>query len=71
MRLLSNRWVKAPVVHINIDTPYYTGEVTGLALANMICDLVIGNIKGAKKRHVDEVDERRQSTVIDQEASPD
>ena len=51
LRLLNKQMVRCPVVRLKVDTPYFKGEVTGLALSDMICDLIIGNIKGAKEWH--------------------
>jgi hypothetical protein len=35
-----------PMAKIDIDTPYYKGEIEAMVLESAICDLVIGNIQG-------------------------
>lgn len=35
-----------PVPHINIETPYYKGEIETRILDSVLCDLVIRNIGG-------------------------
>lgn len=51
IELLDRTLLQAPYAKITIQTPYYNGEVTGLCLEDMICDLIIGNIPGAKERN--------------------
>src|SRR5678815_2792355 len=46
--LIDNTIRDAPVVDIDVDTPYYTGRVEAIALDNAIYDLIIGNILGAR-----------------------
>ena len=44
MAMMNNTVVEAPIAIINIDTPYYVGEVRAMCLADALYDLVIGNI---------------------------
>ena len=37
-----------PVAKVSVDSPYFSGEVRALCMPNALCDLVIGNIPGAK-----------------------
>ena len=37
----------APVVHIMVDTPYFTGRFNALAVEKPVYDIVVGNIPGA------------------------
>ena len=39
-----------PEEKVNIDTPYYKGEVLTLRLENRLVDLIVGNIPGARER---------------------
>ena len=38
----------APVVHIMVDTPYFTGRFNALAVEKPVYDIVVGNIPGAR-----------------------
>ena len=38
----------APVVHIMVDTPYFTGQFNALAVEKPVYDIVVGNISGAQ-----------------------
>ena len=40
--------IEVPVVKKKVDTPYYIGEVEGVAMKAPIYDLVIGNVHGAR-----------------------
>lgn len=40
---------KVPVVVINIDTPYFEGEVSALCMNNPVYDLIIGNISDVRE----------------------
>src|SRR5678815_5283866 len=46
--LIDNTIRDAPVVDIDVDTPYYTGRTEAIALDDAIYDLIIGNIPGAR-----------------------
>ena len=35
-----------PAALIEVDTPYYQGKVEAMVLSSLICDLVLGNVKG-------------------------
>ena len=45
-----------PVAQIHVTTLYYTGEVTATCMENPICDLIIGEIKGASLTPKQELD---------------
>ncbi|KAK7090171.1 hypothetical protein V1264_010004 [Littorina saxatilis] len=47
--MADSKCVKAPVVKIQIDTPYFTGEVEAVCLKKPLYDLLIGNIGGARR----------------------
>ena len=36
------------IAKIRVDTPYYVGEVNALCFREPICELIIGNIPGAR-----------------------
>ena len=38
----------APVVHIMVDTPYFTGPFNALSVEKPVYDIVVGNIPGAR-----------------------
>ena len=46
--MMDGRVVEVPVVKKRVDTPYYIGEVEGVAMKAPIYDLVIGNVHGAR-----------------------
>ena len=60
-----------PVACIQVDTPYYVGEVNALCMANPVYDLVIGNIQGA--RPADKPDPewvtQKESKVVSQQVN--
>lgn len=39
---------QTPVANINIDTPFFKGQVKAQVLENPVCDLIIGNIPGVR-----------------------
>ena len=39
---------KVPVAVIDVDTPYYSGEVEALCMNNPVYDLILGNIDGVR-----------------------
>ena len=39
----------APVVHIMVDTPYFTGQFNALAVEKPVYDIVVGNITRANR----------------------
>ena len=41
--------IRAPIAKIRVDTPYYVGEVNALCFHEPICELIIGNIPGARE----------------------
>ena len=46
--MMDDRVVEVPVVKKRVDTPYYIGEVEGVAMKAPIYDLVIGNVHRAR-----------------------
>ena len=48
MLLIDNSIRKVPLAKINVDTPYIKGEVEAQVLPEVIYDLVIGNVAGAR-----------------------
>ncbi|XP_077863375.1 uncharacterized protein LOC144346713 [Saccoglossus kowalevskii] len=40
---------KTPVARLDIDTAFYVGEVEALCMRTPVCDLIIGNISGARE----------------------
>ena len=51
----------APVVHIMVDTPYFTGQFNALAVEKPVYDIVVGNIPGA--RNANDPDSNWRSNV--------
>ena len=41
--------IRAPIAKIEVDTPYYVGEVEALCVQEPVADLIIGNITGARE----------------------
>ena len=39
---------RAPVVHIMVDTSYFTGQFDALSVEKPVYDIVVGNIPGAR-----------------------
>ncbi|XP_053395707.1 proto-oncogene tyrosine-protein kinase Src-like [Mercenaria mercenaria] len=50
MVAIDGRSRTVPAAKIQVDTPYFTGEIEAMVVPNMICDLIIGNIKGVLER---------------------
>jgi hypothetical protein len=48
MILVDNTVKKVPLVKISVDCPYLCGEVEALCLPNPMCDLIVGNVEGAR-----------------------
>ena len=46
--MLNGMVTTAPVVKIEVKTPFYSGKLEALAMESPIVDLIIGNISGAK-----------------------
>ena len=46
--MMDGRVMEVPVVKKKVDTPYYIGEVEGVAMKTPTYDLVIGNVHGAR-----------------------
>jgi hypothetical protein len=46
--MMDGQAIQAPVVNVQVDTPYYTGKMEALAMVKPLCDVVIGNIPGAR-----------------------
>ena len=49
MIMADNTVKETELARIYIDTPYYVGEVVAVCLPDALCDLLIGNIKGARE----------------------
>lgn len=45
--LINGSIMKVRVAKVNIDTPYFCGEVHAMCMRNPIYDLIIGNVPGA------------------------
>ena len=41
--------IRAPIAKIEVDTPYYVGEVEALCVQEQVADLIIVNITGARE----------------------
>ena len=41
--------IRAPIAKIGVDIPYYVREVNALCFREPICELIIGNIPGARE----------------------
>ena len=41
--------IRAPIVKIEVDTPYCVVEVEALCVQEPVADLIIGNITGARE----------------------
>ena len=41
--------VRLPVAEIEIDTPYYNGQVKAVCMRNLLYDVIIGNVPGVKE----------------------
>ena len=48
LTLLDRSVIEAPIAKININTPFYMGQVEALCIENPLHDLVLGNIPGAR-----------------------
>ena len=46
--MIDGRVIEVPVVKKKVVTPYYIGEVEGVAMKAPIYELVIGNVHGAR-----------------------
>ena len=46
--LMDGTLIVKPLVVTHIDTPFYTGQVKAIAMEHPVCDVVIGNIPGAR-----------------------
>ncbi|XP_070192575.1 uncharacterized protein [Littorina saxatilis] len=56
--MADSKCVRAPVANIQIDTPYFTGEVEAVCLKKPLYNLLIGNIGGARRPHDPDVEWR-------------
>lgn len=41
--------VRAPMVRVSLDTPYFVGKVQALAMASPFFDVIVGNVAGARR----------------------
>ena len=63
MCVLIDRTVrKLPIGRVNVDTPYYKGELESMCMKAPIYDLVIGNIP--RSRGLEEVDQDARSEEV-------
>ena len=46
MITIDGRAKVVPAALIKVDTPYYQGQVEAMVLSSLVCDLVLGNVKG-------------------------
>ena len=46
--LMDGTLIVKPVVVTQVDTPFYTGQVRAVAMEHPVCDVIIGNIQGAR-----------------------
>ena len=44
--------MKVPIAKIDVDTPYFKGQVEAQCLPNGVYDLIIGNVPGARAADV-------------------
>ena len=49
MVLADNTLRKAPIVNLNVQTPFYCGEIQAIAPPDALYDLMIGNVEGARE----------------------
>ena len=48
--MMDAKFLEVPVVKKRVDTPYYISEEKGVAMKAPIYDLVIGNVRGARRQ---------------------
>ena len=48
VKFADGRIVKAPIVSVRLECPYFTGQVQAVALESPLYDVILGNIKGAR-----------------------
>ena len=49
MMTVNRTLIRAPIVKIEVDTPFYTETVEAMCMKNPLFDLIIGNVPGARK----------------------
>jgi len=49
MMMIDSSVKRVPVARIFVDCPYLCGEVEALSLPNPMCDLIVGNVDGARE----------------------
>ena len=59
MLLIDNTARKVPIAKIDVDTPYFKGQVEALCLSDPIYDLVIGNVSGARTAYMTQIRTRK------------
>ena len=57
--------IEVPVVDIEVDTPYFTGPITALALKRPLYDLMIGNLKGVRPAECPDVEWKPKEKVVE------
>ena len=49
IQLVDNTVRRVPIARVKIDTPYLSGTVGASCLQTPICDVIIGNVPGARR----------------------
>ena len=52
-RMIDGTLRTAPIAHVHIKSPYFTGELEAICVDRPLCDVIIGNIAGAEPERVD------------------
>jgi hypothetical protein len=71
IRQIHGRPIRVPIAIVDVNTPYYSGSLKVAAIDTQICDLIIGNIDGArcipilntKREQIDRIDDDVNSRV--------
>ena len=69
--MANNQCMKAPTAKIEVDTPYFKGEVEALCLKTPLYDLMIGNIDGARAPSEPDLNWGQVPTVKDDQQEED
>ena len=46
-RLFNGDMVSLPIARVDLDTPYFSGEVEACVIENPVCDVILGRVEGA------------------------
>ena len=63
MLLIDNTMRNVPIARITVDTPYLSGEVDILCILDMIYDLIIGYVAGARSANDPDLSWQEACTV--------